>query len=909
MRILPVILDDASAYSDTGLEPLPDLLETTHSRSKSDVPAPHCMPGDDEVVSNAWQDQASRLAQWCLVRLVNRDDRYGGYWVHDGVTKSFTAPSGGNQPGVVNRELLEAHFYTGMTSRTIGLHALGSDSLGKWLGIDIDAHDDHADIRANETFAYAIYEAFTNLGFRPLMTESNGKGGYHIRVLFTEPIEGRELQAFGKWMVQNHDQFGHAKPPEVFPKQAIIPPGKWGNWMRLPGRHHTRPFWGRVWDGSTWLEDAAAVEYLLSLPGDDPAMIPYEIHQTDEPSPCPSAIEPSAEPSEGSSEEQPSTDSANVGLPIWAQFDAAYDWHANLEADGWQPLTPDDPSHWVRPGQPIEGKSGATLGHICDSRGVPMFYAFTPNGGIPANRYLSPSQYETGKRFGRVDSESLRAFSRELAGKNRPSSATEFDGTSDEAIGSVHPATDLANAIRFADEHRPNVRYSQPEDKWYVWDDRRWKIENRNEISRLAKQTAARLYGTTSSSLKEAQSASSEGDLKTANAKASTSKKMLEWAVKSQSRDRIRAMIDLGKSEPGIPILPEQMDGNPWLFNCRNGTLDLRTADLRPHSREDRITALCPVDYRPDATCPAWIAFLDAVFAGDLEVIRFVQRFCGYCLTGDVSLALLIVLWGSGSNGKSTFIEVLLGLLGTDYAGKAAPDLLLAKSKGSHPTEKADLKGKRFVAASETADGRRLDEATVKELTGGDTIKARRMKEDFWGFVPTHKLVMATNHKPRVTDGGDGTWRRLRLLPFAVKFWNPDEGPAGPPELEADPTLRDKLFAEFEGILAWMVEGCLEWLADNRQLTLPRSVDEATKEYKSEENLVERFVVEKCERDSDAVTGASVLYGSFTDWAKVQNERAGSQRKFGEGLKSLGFVSRSSNGTVYDGIRLRQPCP
>jgi putative DNA primase/helicase len=284
--------------------------------------------------------------------------------------------------------------------------------------------------------------------------------------------------------------------------------------------------------------------------------------------------------------------------------------------------------------------------------------------------------------------------------------------------------------------------------------------------------------------------------------------KQLTWALKSEAAPRLNAMVELARSEPGIPVLPEQLDKNPWLFNCPNGTLELDTGRLREHRREDYITKLCPTPYDPRATCPTWERLLESVFpsddgAPDRELITFVQRLLGRCLSGDVSEQILAIFWGVGANGKTTLLNGVLETVGTDYTMKAAPNLLMSSKSERHPTERADLFGMRLVVVSETPEDRHLNEAFVKDLTGRERIRARRMREDFWEFDPTHKVILQTNHRPVIRGTDEGIWRRLRLVPFEVRFWDPDEPRAGKdvdPRLMQDKRLPDKLRAEYPGI-------------------------------------------------------------------------------------------------------------
>jgi putative DNA primase/helicase len=379
----------------------------------------------------------------------------------------------------------------------------------------------------------------------------------------------------------------------------------------------------------------------------------------------------------------------------------------------------------------------------------------------------------------------------------------------------------------------------------------------------------------------------------------------LNWCLKSEDARRINAMLDMARSEPGIPILPDQMDRDPWLFNCANGTLELKTGRLREHRREDYITKLCPVEYHPEARCPVWNLVLEMVFAQKQSIISYLQRVLGHCLTGDTSEQALWIFWGSGSNGKSIIINTILELLGEDYAVKAARDLFLARKTDNHPTQVARLFGRRLVVCTETGSGARLDEVLVKELTGGDPVTARRMREDPWQFVPAFKPVLVTNHKPEVRDTDDGIWRRCRLIPFEVRFWDPARGEAGAPELKADKTLPQKLRAEYPGILSWLLKGCLDWQRDGLQT--PQEVLTATGAYRGEQDVMGQFLAECCVKGSvDYKAKAGDLYGVFLLWCDENHEVKISQRRFGQALTERGFERYTDNGTKYRGVAVNK---
>src|SRR6266851_1549366 len=380
----------------------------------------------------------------------------------------------------------------------------------------------------------------------------------------------------------------------------------------------------------------------------------------------------------------------------------------------------------------------------------------------------------------------------------------------------------------------------------------------------------------------------------------------MTWALKSEAAPRINAMLDMARSEPSIPILPDQMDHDPSLLNCPNGTLEVRTGMLREHRRGDYLTKLCPTPYHKEATCPVFMKFLKTIFGGNAELIVFTQRVFGRCLSGDVSEQILPILWGVGANGKSTLVNAMMEVMGQDYAMKANADLLMVSRSERHPTEIAQLFGKRLVIASESAEGRRLNESLIKDLTGGERMRGRRMHEDFWEFDPTHKVFLITNYKPEVRGTDDGVWRRIRLIPFTQRFWDPNEPSCPdsvPPEAIADKTLPDKLRQEYPGILAWLLRGCLDWQRDG--LTLPEAVQIATAEYRSSQDIIAHWLDEHCLIGPDYSCRAAALFTHYCDWCSATNERPMSQRVFGEALTKRGFGQRLSDGVWRTGLTLR----
>lgn len=447
------------------------------------------------------------------------------------------------------------------------------------------------------------------------------------------------------------------------------------------------------------------------------------------------------------------------------------------------------------------------------------------------------------------------------------------------------PTTDTGNAERLVARHGPDLRYCHPWQKWLVWDGQRWRTDQTAEVRRRAKETARAIYAEAA-----AVRADAWHDDKQAQARR---QELAGWARRTEAKERREALITLAQSEEGLPVLPEQLDADPWLFNCHNGTLNLRTGALRPHRREDLLTKLAPVPYDSNATCPTWLAFLHTIMDGNTDLIGFLQRLTGYALTGVIREHVLVSFYGTGSNGKSTFLETVLALVG-DYGWQAPPDLLLLKSNEGHPTDLASLFGVRLATCIETASGRRLDEARMKQLTGGDQICARRMREDFWTFRPTHKLVLGTNHKPVMTTTDHGTWRRQKLVPFTITI----------PDDHQDPTLPDKLRAEWPGILRWAAEGCLQW--QQQGLGTPHAIREATQAWRDESDALGGFLAACCEINPLSEATSKELYEAYLRYCETNNDEPLKQKSFSHQLGERGFEQgRTKRQRFWSGVRLR----
>ncbi len=433
----------------------------------------------------------------------------------------------------------------------------------------------------------------------------------------------------------------------------------------------------------------------------------------------------------------------------------------------------------------------------------------------------------------------------------------------------VEHLTDMGNAQRFATQHGPSVRYCHPWGKWLVWKQAYWGEDDTGEVLRLAKETIKRMYA----------EAEKIPDDKQRQAHAN-------HALKCESEGRLKAMLALAQSEPGIPVLPDDLDKDPWLLNVTNGTLDLKTGESRPHRREDWITKLIPVAYDPQAQCPTFLAFLAYILAGNQRLITFLQRAIGYALTGDIREQTLFLLHGIGANGKTTLLETLLGLL-SGYARKTRSETLLIRRSDGIPNDIARLRGARFVATVEAEEGRRFAESLLKELTGGDTLSARFMRAEFFEFRPEFKLFMAFNHKPTIRGTDLAIWRRIRLIPFTVVI----------PEEEQDKEMLAKLQAEWPGILQWAVEGCMAWQREG--LKPPPEVLEATAQYREEMDALAGFIEECCEIGESYQVDKGRLYERYTEWCRDNDELPIQKKAFGSRLKERGVTDGRTKGVRF----------
>lgn len=452
--------------------------------------------------------------------------------------------------------------------------------------------------------------------------------------------------------------------------------------------------------------------------------------------------------------------------------------------------------------------------------------------------------------------------------------------TSDRDL-SYRPRTDYGNAERLVARHGHDLRYCPPLKSWFVWDGRRWQVDDSGEVMRRAKATIRAIAH-------EAQAADDDDDGNRADA-------LRTWKKTSEAETRLKAMTSLASSERGMVIQPDDLDRNRMVFNVENGTLDLATGELRPHRRDDLLTLLAPVTFDPDATAPLWENFLSTVMGGHAELIDYLQRLVGYSMTGDIGEQMMPVLYGTGSNGKSTFITALLDLFG-EYGQQAEGSTFLTSRGDRVRNDLAALRGSRFVSAVEVKAGSMFDETTVKQLTGGDRIRARFLYKEYFEYDPTFKVWLAVNHKPEIAHQDHAIWRRIRVIPFEVRI----------DEESKDKRLNEKLRAEMSGILNWALAGCLEWQRNGLQT--PADVELETAVYQDEMDDLAEFFEQVCIIDTTAVCTKDDLYQAYSIWALQQGDRFPmKKKKLGMTLKERGYRDGKHGGDrAWFGIGLKE---
>lgn len=411
-------------------------------------------------------------------------------------------------------------------------------------------------------------------------------------------------------------------------------------------------------------------------------------------------------------------------------------------------------------------------------------------------------------------------------------------------------------ALKFAARHADQIRYVAKWGMWFEWDGKCWRQDETRKVFSLSRELCREV---------------ANGLNKPATRKSIASAKTRAAVASLSGEDRrLAATID-------------QWDVDPWLLNTPGGVVDLRTGKMRQHRADDYMTKITATS--PDASCPTplWNGFLDKVTQGDKDYKAYLRRMWGYALTGITREHAMFFLFGDGGNGKSVMVTTISEIM-ADYHRKAPIETFTEKGRDRHPTDLAMLRGARLVTAQETEKDRHWAESRINELTGGDKISARFMRQDFFEYVPQFKLVIFGNHKPGLRSVNEAIRRRLNLLPFTAKITDD----------EKDLEFANKLKMEWPGILAWMIAGCVEW--QRRNLCPPKNIKDATKAYLEEEDTFGLFIDECCEKNPNEWTSVAHLFFSWKKWAEQSGTSVGSRKSFSQRLESNGFIPKRGTG-------------
>ncbi len=479
----------------------------------------------------------------------------------------------------------------------------------------------------------------------------------------------------------------------------------------------------------------------------------------------------------------------------------------------------------------------------------------------------------------------------------------EEEGPSTEELTNDAPrTTDSANADAFVGEHGRGFLFVVEWESWIAWSGKQWeRIGARQRVIHYAMLTAREAHWRAQKKLAALEESyrhillagqkneEMEYEIK-------QHQRLLKWHEQSQNMSRLEAVTKL--LETRLVVHLADLDRDPYMLNLQNGTLDLRTAELHDHRASDLITQISDVFWDEEEQCPTWDAFVSTAMGGNLELVMYLQRLVGYSLTALTSEHILVFFHGEGRNGKSTFVQTLRKMMG-EYACSAPRDLLFEDKQGQrHPAELARLYGQRMAICAEIGEYVTLDEAKVKDLTGGDSVAVRRMREDFWDLEPTHTLYISGNHKPVVRGNDLGIWRRIRLVPWEVIV----------AEDAVDKDLPKKLEAELSGILRWAVNGCLEW--GRLGLQTPSVVTEATAEYRAESDVLGQFLDRYCVFGLHEKVSRQALRERYERACEEDGHKPVSPRKIAQRLKerhvrdcSVREGVRQKNG--WAGVRLK----
>ncbi|HUV07931.1 MAG TPA: phage/plasmid primase, P4 family [Spirochaetia bacterium] len=511
------------------------------------------------------------------------------------------------------------------------------------------------------------------------------------------------------------------------------------------------------------------------------------------------------------------------------------------------------------PGQKHMQQVGRSLlGLATEIKVLSLGYPIKKDHGKDVSDFLTEHNQEVFEQAVAMAGEFVSAEEKEDSKEATPADLLEF--------------TDLANAARFFREYGDQVRYCTVAKSWLYWDGKVWAEDDNQIIAGWAKTTAKELY-------EEAWALSDAA--------------IARKAIACKSRAKIESMLALSKSEGQIPVRPNELDTDPWLWNCDNGMMDLKNIGfLLPHDQKKLITRISPVSFDDGAKCPKWDAFLLEIMSGDQKMVDFLRRMIGYCLTGDMRERKYFTLYGGGNNGKTVFIEIVMEVFGA-YAATALRDTFLRRKSENIQHDIARLRGARLVCVSETGKGSYLDEELVKQWTGGDTLSGRFLyAKKAFDFRPVGKLLIRTNYRPNIAGQDEGIWGRSLFVEFGERFEGERE----------DKELKGKLLTELPGIFRWCLVGCAQWLSQG--LDPPEKIQASGKEYREDSDPLSEFFSGFLVQIPDAKIYNDRLYTLYQKCCEDTGEKKPWTASWlGRELRSRGFKKdQDSQGRFWTGL-------
>lgn len=464
------------------------------------------------------------------------------------------------------------------------------------------------------------------------------------------------------------------------------------------------------------------------------------------------------------------------------------------------------------------------------------------------------------------------------------------------------------DAELFVTLHSGRLVYDHAANRWYTWTGHHWEEDGTEEALAGVNEVADRYHAEMKRQAWIRGKAEMEGKKKQAD-RAEAVEKMLARRVRDlQTVRRKQAVLHLARAGAGsLGITGDEWDQDPWSLAVENGVIDLQAGTFRPGTPGEYLRTFAPTPWEGvNAPCRTWEATLESTFGSDGELVAFVGRLAGYAITGKTIEAVMPILWGTGRNGKTVFLQALADVLGPDLAGPVEAELLLesrfTRQSGGPSSDLLYLRGRRLAWLSETNENRRLNAGKVKLFTGGDFITGRApYAARQITFKPTHKIFLLTNHRPKADAQDVALWRRVLLIPFESVFVS-DPDPTKPQERIADLDLAEKLKAERPGILAWLVKGCLAWQRDG--LNAPGSVLAATQKYKDDEDTIKMFLLDCCAEGPSRIVRAGEFYEAYKKWCEENGEKPGTNKKFGQYVSERYDGDKDNAGKFYMGVGL-----